>query len=63
MGRFPSGVTITTTIDGNGASRGFTANAFSSASLDPPIVLVWLFLLNLGSKVGSRDRVSGSRCS
>jgi flavin reductase ActVB len=42
MGRFPSGVTITTTIDVDGAPRGFTANAFSSVSLNPPIVLVCL---------------------
>jgi flavin reductase ActVB len=42
MGRFPSGVTITTTLDASGAPRGFTANAFSSVSLDPPMVLVCL---------------------
>jgi len=37
--RFPTGVTIVTTIV-DGTPKGFTANAFSSVSLDPPIVLV-----------------------
>jgi flavin reductase (DIM6/NTAB) family NADH-FMN oxidoreductase RutF len=37
--RFPTGVTIVTTLV-DGKPKGFTANAFSSVSLDPPIVLV-----------------------
>jgi len=39
---WPSGVTITTTIDGDGRHWGFTASAFSSVSLDPPLILVCL---------------------
>ena len=40
MRRFPTGVTIVTTLDENGGPKGFTANAFASVSLTPPMVLV-----------------------
>ena len=39
LGRFATGVTVITVSDGE-LSRGMTANAFSSVSLDPPLVLV-----------------------
>ena len=39
MRRFPTGVTVVTTIVG-GDPYGFTANAFTSVSLDPPTVLI-----------------------
>jgi flavin reductase (DIM6/NTAB) family NADH-FMN oxidoreductase RutF len=39
MRRFPTGVTIVTTID-DGTPYGFTANAFASVSLEPPMVLI-----------------------
>lgn len=42
MARFPSGVTIVTTRDADGRGVGFTASAFSSLSLDPPLLLVCL---------------------
>jgi flavin reductase ActVB len=42
LGRFPSGVCVVTTEDAEGQPRGFTASAFSSLSLDPPLVLVCL---------------------
>jgi flavin reductase ActVB len=42
MARFASGVTIVTTRDRQGEPAGFTASAFSSLSLDPPLVLVCL---------------------
>lgn len=42
MGRFPSGVVIATTINNEGKKCGFTASAFSSLSLDPPLILVCL---------------------
>ena len=40
MGHFPTGVTIITTTDKNGKAFGLTANAFTSLSLDPPLVLI-----------------------
>lgn len=42
LGTFATGVTVVTTIDGEGAPRGFTANSFTSVSLDPPLILVCL---------------------
>lgn len=42
MGSFLTGVTIVTTQAKNGERRGFTANSFTSVSLDPPLVLVCL---------------------
>ena len=42
MARFASGVTITTTRNSCGAFVGFTASAFSSLSLNPPMLLVCL---------------------
>jgi flavin reductase (DIM6/NTAB) family NADH-FMN oxidoreductase RutF len=40
LGRFASGVTIVTTVDADGIDHGMTVSAFSSLSLDPPLVLV-----------------------
>ena len=40
MGHFATGVTVVTTKDRNGQKFGITANAFTSVSLDPPLVLV-----------------------
>lgn len=42
MWRFPSGVTIVTTVDGEGRPWGFTASAFAFVSREPPQVLVCL---------------------
>src|SRR5688572_4727194 len=42
MARFASGVTIVTTSDRDGKFVGFTASAFSSLSLEPPLLLVCL---------------------
>ena len=42
LGTFATGVTVVTTMDADGAPRGFTANSFASVSLDPPLVLVCL---------------------
>jgi len=39
LGRFASGVTILTARDASGGDHGMTASAFSSLSLDPPLVL------------------------
>lgn len=40
LGRFASGVTIVTAVDQHGNSHGMTVSAFSSLSLEPPLVLV-----------------------
>jgi len=40
LGGFPAGVTVVTTIDDDGKPYGLTATAFTSVSLDPPLVLV-----------------------
>jgi flavin reductase (DIM6/NTAB) family NADH-FMN oxidoreductase RutF len=39
MRRFPTGVTVVTTVL-EGKLKGFTANAFSSVSADPPTILI-----------------------
>ncbi len=40
FGTFMTGVTVVTTKDADGKPLGFTANSFSSVSLDPPLLLV-----------------------
>jgi flavin reductase (DIM6/NTAB) family NADH-FMN oxidoreductase RutF len=40
MGQFASGVTVVTALDAGGTPVGCTVSAFSSLSLDPPLVLV-----------------------
>lgn len=40
LGTFATGVTVVTAIDEQGRPRGFTANSFTSVSLDPPLILV-----------------------
>ena len=42
MSKFPSGVVIATTINNENKRQGFTASAFSSLSLEPPLILVCL---------------------
>lgn len=42
FGAFATGVTVVATRLPNGESRAFTANSFSSVSMDPPLVLVCL---------------------
>jgi crotonobetainyl-CoA:carnitine CoA-transferase CaiB-like acyl-CoA transferase/flavin reductase (DIM6/NTAB) family NADH-FMN oxidoreductase RutF len=42
FGRFATGVTVLTARQDDGTPRGFTANSFSSVSLDPPLLLVCL---------------------
>ncbi len=41
-GQFMTGVTVVTAVDQDGAPIGFTANSFTSVSLDPPMVLFCL---------------------
>jgi flavin reductase (DIM6/NTAB) family NADH-FMN oxidoreductase RutF len=40
LGHFATGVTIVTTCDAEQRPTGLTASAFSSVSLDPPLVLI-----------------------
>ena len=40
FGSFMTGVTVVTAVRADGAPVGFTANSFSSVSLDPPLLLV-----------------------
>jgi flavin reductase (DIM6/NTAB) family NADH-FMN oxidoreductase RutF len=40
LSRFASGVTVVTTRDNTGRFHGITVSAFSSVSLDPPLVLI-----------------------
>ena len=39
LGTFLTGVTVITTRDADGVPRGFTANSFTSVSLEPPMIL------------------------
>lgn len=52
LGHFLSGVTVITFADDDGP-HGFTANAFTSVSIDPPLVLV-----SVGRSRRSHDRVA-----
>src|SRR5579885_3478568 len=40
MGHFATGVTVITTRSRDGKPYGLTANAFTSVSLDPPLLLI-----------------------
>jgi flavin reductase (DIM6/NTAB) family NADH-FMN oxidoreductase RutF len=40
LGRFASGITVVTARDATGRDHGMTVSAFSSLSLEPPLVLV-----------------------
>jgi flavin reductase (DIM6/NTAB) family NADH-FMN oxidoreductase RutF len=40
LGHFATGVTVVTTTDTDGRPTGLTASAFTSVSLEPPLVLV-----------------------
>ena len=42
FGSFTTGVTIATTLGEDGKPWGFTANSFTSVSLDPPLLLICL---------------------
>lgn len=42
VGCFATGITVITTLDEGGGPVGFTANSFTSLSLEPPLVLFCL---------------------
>lgn len=56
LGSFLTGVTIVTTIGAEGEPRGFTANSFTSVSLEPPLVLVCIAKKALGHSAFSTSR-------
>jgi flavin reductase (DIM6/NTAB) family NADH-FMN oxidoreductase RutF len=55
MGHFATGVTVVTS-QFEGKPAGFTANAFTSVSLDPPLVLVCIDLHGLSLKAIESSR-------
>jgi len=56
FGHFATGVTVVTTLDTTGVPCGFTANSFTSVSIDPPLVLV-----NIAKSAYGCDAFTGSR--
>jgi flavin reductase (DIM6/NTAB) family NADH-FMN oxidoreductase RutF len=56
LGSFATGVTVVTTMGEDGHGYGMTVNAFSSVSLDPPLVLVCAISGNQGSEQIDRNR-------
>lgn len=56
VGAFATGVTVITT-HGEAEAYGMTANAFSSVSLDPPLVLVCVISGTTGAETIERNRV------
>lgn len=56
LGAFATGVTVVTT-SGEEHAYGMTANAFSSVSLDPPLILVCLKWPSEGAEHIERNRV------
>lgn len=55
LGCFPTGVTVITTLDPDGAFVGLTVNSFNSLSLDPPLIL-W----SLGTRSSNRRAFESS---
>jgi flavin reductase len=55
LGAFATGVTVITTRGDGGEAYGMTANAFSSLSLDPPLVLVCVIAGTAGAEVIERN--------
>ena len=51
LGVFLTGITVITTLDKRGTPRGFTANSFSSVSLNPPLVSVCVSMDAASNKV------------
>lgn len=56
MSKFGAGVTVVTTVDGEGKLWGLTATAFSSVSMNPPLCLVCV-----DKKAGSHGALTQSR--
>ena len=56
FGHFATGVTIVTTLDESGKPCGFTANSFSSVSIDPPLLLVNIAKTAFGCEIFTRSK-------
>ena len=56
FGNFATGVTVVTTIDEAGNPCGFTANSFTSVSIDPPLLLVSIAKTAYGCDVFTHSR-------
>jgi flavin reductase (DIM6/NTAB) family NADH-FMN oxidoreductase RutF len=56
LGAFATGVTVVTTMGQDGQGYGMTVNAFSSVSLDPPLVLICAISGTAGSEQIDRNR-------
>jgi flavin reductase (DIM6/NTAB) family NADH-FMN oxidoreductase RutF len=54
LGMFATGVAVITTTKQDGSHAGFTANSFSSVSLEPPLVL-WSLALSSPSLAAFQD--------
>jgi flavin reductase (DIM6/NTAB) family NADH-FMN oxidoreductase RutF len=55
LGAFATGVTVITTRGDDEHAYGMTANAFSSVSLDPPLVLVCVISGTMGAEMIERN--------
>lgn len=55
FGSFATGVTIVTTVDDEGQPCGYTANSFSTVSLEPPLVQVSIAKTSFGCQVFARS--------
>ena len=56
FGNFATGVTVVTTLDATGNPCGFTANSFTSVSIDPPLLLVSIAKTAFGCDVFTASR-------
>ncbi|MBI3145496.1 MAG: flavin reductase [Pseudogulbenkiania sp.] len=56
LGAFVTGVTVVSTLQPDGTPRGFTANSFTSVSLDPALVLICIGKVAASYSVFSETR-------
>ena len=54
FGTFMTGVTVVTTVDAESRPRGFTANSFTSVSIEPPLLLICIAKSAAAMQVSSR---------
>ena len=56
LGLFTTGVTIVSTLQKDNIPRGFTANSFTSVSLDPPLILICIGDFNESKDLFSKSK-------